>query len=97
LQAAVDHEAREEEADKQRRLELDAALVGSGRLGKAQEEQEPAEEQGRVVRRDHRPRHERQVRGCQPPGTGGNAMSAPPVVASSGTSTRARRRAAPGP
>ena len=66
LQPAVDHETGEKEPDEQRRLQLDAALVGRGGAGKPEEEQEAADEERRIVRGEHRPRHEGHVRRGQP-------------------------------
>ena len=86
LQAPVYHQPAEEEADQQRGLQLDAALVRGGRLGEAQEDQEAADEERRVVRVDHRPCHEQQVDPYQPRRNRQQAMGAS-APSSSGCST----------
>ena len=57
----MDDQAGEEEADQQRRAQIDAALIGRRRAREAEEEEEAAEEQRRVVRVEDRPGHEQHV------------------------------------
>jgi hypothetical protein len=46
----VDHQPAQEEADEERRAQLDAALVRGGRARETEEEEKAAEKQRRVVR-----------------------------------------------
>jgi hypothetical protein len=62
----VDDESRQEEADEQWRSQLDSTLIRSGGPREADEEEKAAQEQRRVVRVEHRPRHEHQVDGDNP-------------------------------
>ena len=58
----MDDEAGEEKSDKDGSAQVDVVLVVRRRLGEGEEEQEAADEQWRIVREGHRPRHEGEVR-----------------------------------
>ena len=57
----MDHEAGEEKADQQRRLDIELRLIRRGRSRESKEEQEAADEQRRIVRVHDGPRHEAEV------------------------------------
>ena len=64
LQPAVDHEPGQEEPHEQRRLQVDLALIGGRGPGEPEEDQETADEERGIVRRQDRPRHEGHVCGA---------------------------------